>query len=716
MLDFTKWRLSKRLTVSFGAIIVLTLVVAGIAWKSFDATQAAMKEAETEVGRLEKANKFIRVIKSIKLCLWEVAASTDATAIAEAKTKITAYRQEYRELLDELKAQAKTTKGSNLLEEIEAGIKAGKEVNEPVLNDASTNRATALALLSTRGIVIDAQLDKAVVQYLEWREERLTETNKNVDDAVREAREYLIAAIVIALILAIVLTQLTVRAVRKPLHAGIEVLDRVSKGDLSSDVDSALLAREDEAGDLAKAIQKMMENLRSLLKDLAAGVHTLAASSTELSAISSQTAGSVKEASDKASLVASAAEESSANSVSVAASMEQAATNLASVAESTSQMSATVTEIASNSEKARVISQQASTQAAEITSLMRNLGAAAHEIGKVTETITAISSQTNLLALNATIEAARAGAAGKGFAVVANEIKELARQTAAATEDIKQKIVSVQNSTGGAVSDIEKITHVISEVGSIVANIAAAIEEQATVTRDVAGSIAQASTGVKDANERVAQTATATKAIAQDINVVNQSITDLRESGQQAQTSALELSRLAEQLKALSTRFKIGEHATSQTAQTTFTPAADDSVLIQWKDEYSVSVVSMDAHHQRLIDLINRLHAAMRSKQTSAVLRGCLREVVAYTHYHFKAEEDLLRKAGYSGLDNQIKSHTQFIKTIEDAQARWQAGDNTVPQELIKLLERWLIQHITGMDRQYSSILSDYLKRNHHAN
>ena len=124
---------------------------------------------------------------------------------------------------------------------------------------------------------------------------------------------------------------------------------------------------------------------------------------------------------------------------------------------------------------------------------LQQLGSAAQEIGQVTETITNISSQTNLLALNATIEAARAaGAAGKGFAVVANEIKELARQTAGATEDIKAKISGVQSSTGGAISDIGRIVNVIQEVGGLVANIAAAIEEQATVTRDVAGNIAQA--------------------------------------------------------------------------------------------------------------------------------------------------------------------------------------------------------------------------------
>ena len=138
---------------------------------------------------------------------------------------------------------------------------------------------------------------------------------------------------------------------------------------------------------------------------------------------------------------------------------------------------------------------------------MQQLGQAAQQISKVTETITDISSQTNLLALNATIEAARAGSSGKGFAVVANEVKELARQTSAATEDIKRTIAGVQGFTGTAIADIDKIAGVISEVGQIVSSIAASVEEQTAVTRDVASNIAQASAGVKSVNDRVAQTA-----------------------------------------------------------------------------------------------------------------------------------------------------------------------------------------------------------------
>jgi methyl-accepting chemotaxis protein len=188
---------------------------------------------------------------------------------------------------------------------------------------------------------------------------------------------------------------------------------------------------------------------------------------------------------------------------------------------------------------------------------MQELSQAAQEIGKVTEAITSISSQTNLLALNATIEAARAGAAGKGFAVVASEIKELARQTAGATKDIKARISGMQNATRNATDDIEKITAVIADINGLIAGIASAIEEQTTTTRDVAGHVAQASFGVQDANDRIAQTADVSRSMAQDLAEVHRAAGEIRSGGQYVQASAAELSGLAEQLRRMVNQFRV---------------------------------------------------------------------------------------------------------------------------------------------------------------
>jgi len=371
---------------------------------------------------------------------------------------------------------------------------------------------------------------------------------------------YLVLAImglITILLISIAAYLVLTRIVSLPLGRITQRLDVLASGDFTVPVDTADLARTDEIGQAAGALDKLKTQLAVIIRDMSDHSQVLASSATELSAVSAQAGDSVRTMSERTTTVAAAAEESSANTSSVAAAMEQASANLLSVAGATEEMSATIGEIAANSEKARVISNEAGLQATSVSALMRQLGQAAHEIGKVTETITNISSQTNLLALNATIEAARAGAAGKGFAVVANEIKELAKQTAAATEDIKTKINGVQTSAVGAIGDIEKITSVISEVGYIVSSIATAIEQQSAVTRDVAGNVAQASAGVREANERVAQTAAVSKSMAMDIAGVDAAAGDIRSGGEQIMVSATELSKLAERLKELVGQFKV---------------------------------------------------------------------------------------------------------------------------------------------------------------
>jgi len=345
------------------------------------------------------------------------------------------------------------------------------------------------------------------------------------------------------------------RSISNGVNSILQRAKAIADGDLSGK--PLVPETQDEVAELALAMNEMTGSLRSLVGNISTGVQTLGSSATQLSAVSAQTASGVSSMSEKANGVAAAAEQASASTMSVASGMEESSSSLSSVASATEEMSATVGDIASNTARARATSEQATSRAVTISEQMQKLGLAAQEIGQVTETITNISAQTNLLALNATIEAARAGAAGKGFAVVANEIKELARQTAEATEDIKARIAGVQSSTGAAISDIDQITTVIKEVGGIVSSIAAAIEEQAAVTKDVAGNIAQASAGVRDANLHIAETSEVSRAIARDIAGVNADVADIRRGGEQVQTSAIELSHLAEQLKTQVSQFRM---------------------------------------------------------------------------------------------------------------------------------------------------------------
>ncbi|MBF0367469.1 MAG: methyl-accepting chemotaxis protein [Oligoflexia bacterium] len=381
-----------------------------------------------------------------------------------------------------------------------------------------------------------------------------------LDDVQRmfwqEATKLAITSLLIALVVFLI-SNLVVSNIVRPLNKAVGFLERVAKGDLSQDVDSKMVSRQDEIGDLLKALATMTVSLRSMSKDIAVGIQTLASSSTALSTISVQIADATRKTSEKTSVVATSAEEMAATSTAVAAGVEQATGNISSIATATEEMATTIKEVAMRSEQACAITNQAELQAQKTSLSISQLSRSAQDIGQVVETITTISSQTNLLALNATIEAARTGAAGKGFAVVANEIKELAQQTAAATESIKLKIEGIQNSTAETVSDINSISGVIKEMNGIITAIAAAIEEQSIVTRDISKNIAEVSEGVRDANERVAEGLVASKDITREIAAVNQATVEMASSTEQVKSNASHLEQLAEKLKQMVERFTL---------------------------------------------------------------------------------------------------------------------------------------------------------------
>ena len=347
---------------------------------------------------------------------------------------------------------------------------------------------------------------------------------------------------------------LMTRPMRAALMNAVRVMETIAKGDLTHDVE---IRSNDEIGDMGRAMQTMTSSLRAVIGDIAESMNSLSAASTELVANSASMSDSCRRASDKAHSVAAAAEEVSTNVTSVAVGVEQATTNLDNVSSNTEQMTTTIGEIAANSEKARRITDDAVAQARRITDQMNQFERAALEIGRVTEAISAISSQTNLLALNATIEAAHAGSAGKGFAVVASEVKNLAQQTATATEDIKSRIADVQSSAANGISEIGKVTLVIQQITEIVTSIAAAIEEQATVTALISQNIIEASIGVKDANRQVAETSGATQHIAKEIVVVDATAGELADGSEQVRASAAELSHVAEHLRHAISQFSI---------------------------------------------------------------------------------------------------------------------------------------------------------------
>ena len=556
MLKLSNMKIGKRLTLLFGSVVALMAFVAGFGVWSLHSAGKTADAAQFEMENRFLANSLSGYTQSLMLDLGSSVLRGRATP--QEEEEIGKLRQAYRESLEQLQNRVTAPDGRRLIESWQQQAVATRATNTRVaeLNKAG-KRADASRTYLEGSIAGNAENVKIVAQFQEWQQRRVAETNQQREASIAQATTMTMLVALLALAASAGFGFAFSRSIARPLGAAAAHLDEFARGDLSRDVLPENLARGDEVGVLAKAMQAMAVSLRGILREVSHGVQVLSASSAELTSSSGHMSEGGRQASDKAHSVAAAAEEMTSNVASVAAGMEQTTTSLTSVASATEQMTATIGEIAGNSEKARRITAEATRQAERISEQMNHLGQAAQEIGKVTETITEISSQTNLLALNATIEAARAGSAGKGFAVVANEIKELAQQTAAATEDIKARIAGVQTSTAGGIAEIEKVSKVIHEVSDIVASIAAAIEEQSTVTRDIARNIGEATTGVRDANRRVTESSQVTQSIAEEIAAVDHATREMADGAQQVLTNAGGLARLAEQLQSTVAKFQV---------------------------------------------------------------------------------------------------------------------------------------------------------------
>jgi methyl-accepting chemotaxis protein len=241
--------------------------------------------------------------------------------------------------------------------------------------------------------------------------------------------------------------------------------------------------------------------------------------------------------------LAASAEETSAQVGVVSAASEQVSHNVNTVATAVDEMSASIKEIAKNASEAAKVTHSAVSIANQTNDTVTSLGSSSAEIGKIIKIITSIAQQTNLLALNATIEAARAGEAGKGFAVVANEVKELAKETAQATEDISHRIEAIQNDTSGAVEAIGKISDIVGRISDISNTIASAVEEQTVATNEIGRSLAEAAKGSVDITTNIAAVATSAESAAGGAGEV--------------QASALRLAQMTEELQRVVDVFRV---------------------------------------------------------------------------------------------------------------------------------------------------------------
>jgi methyl-accepting chemotaxis protein len=355
------------------------------------------------------------------------------------------------------------------------------------------------------------------------------------------SRYWVIGIMAGALVFGSVIAFTLARGIASSATAMLAVIGEVADQNLT--VKDMVIVSEDEIGRAGVALNRMKNNLHEMVRSIRDTAGQVAASSEELSATSQQITANSEETTAQAKLVSDAG--------------SQVNTNLQTLASGSEEMNSTIGEIAKNASEAARVAGEAVTAAASANETVSRLGDSSVEIGKVIEVITSIAQQTNLLALNATIEAARAGEAGKGFAVVANEVKELAKQTAKATEEIKQKITVIRETTGGAVEAIGGIKGVIDKISHISTEIATAVEEQSATTSEMARNVTEAARGAATISSNIQGVAEAAQNTSTNVG--------------EAQTATEHLARIASQLREQVGQFKVDDRGSQ--------PRGEDPVM-----------------------------------------------------------------------------------------------------------------------------------------
>ncbi|MBA9061594.1 methyl-accepting chemotaxis protein [Methylobacterium sp. 092160098-2] len=362
------------------------------------------------------------------------------------------------------------------------------------------------------------------------------------------SRLALLAALVLAaLSIAYGIYTIVVQVIR-PLGGMTATMTRLAAGELEAPVTGA--ERADEIGGMAQAVQVFKEAMIAKRDaDAAAAIENAAkmrraqvlddatrAFQSQVTQLTHGLASAATEMEATAQSMSRTADQTAGQSMSVASAAEQTSSNVQTVAAASEEMAASIGEIAQQVARSTIMAERAAADAAQSTTIVRGLAEGAEKIGAVVGLISGIAAQTNLLALNATIEAARAGEAGRGFAVVAGEVKELASQTARATDTIAAQINAIQGETREAVAAIQSIGATITELREIAVGVAAAMEEQGAATQEIVRNVTQAAQG--------------TQSVTVSIGSVTQAASETGAASAQVLTAASELSRQSEQLGA----------------------------------------------------------------------------------------------------------------------------------------------------------------------
>ncbi|AWM88745.1 methyl-accepting chemotaxis protein [Microvirga sp. 17 mud 1-3] len=421
------------------------------------------------------------------------------------------YKQRTLKRVDELLALADTPERQSAFSGLKSAIVGYFELTDKSVALGTKNDDEA-ALAISDGVGRDARikLRELLSERVDASKAALGKAKADAESLASNTTRNLFASGAIGLLAALGLVgAITIYGITRPLGNMTAAMSRLAQGDLTVNVMG--VERKDEVGQLARALQVFKDNAVEARRLAAEQEHENEAKMRRAQAldrlasefehnVSAMTQGLASAATEMeatAQSMTAIADQTNGQSVNVASAAEQASANVQTVAAATEELSISIREIASQVTQSSQIAEQAVSDAQRTNATVQALAETAEKIGNVVQLINSIASQTNLLALNATIEAARAGEAGKGFAVVASEVKELANQTARATDEISSQIGSVQQATREAVGAIDGIGRTIARMSQISVSIAAAMEEQGAATSEIARNVQEAARGTE---------------------------------------------------------------------------------------------------------------------------------------------------------------------------------------------------------------------------